>query len=95
MEKLVISDAAYNEETGELRWEIKAEPKKEVVLNISYSVAWPKDKQLSERHVKMKSVSSGSSDISDSGEGRTCKCGQRGVTGKFCPACGAVMEARG
>ena len=95
VEKLVISDAAYNEETGELRWEIKAEPKKEVVLNISYSVAWPKDKQLSERHVKMKSVSSGSSDISDSGEGRTCKCGQRGVTGKFCPSCGAVMEARG
>ena len=75
-----LSKAALNEETGELCWEMSTESKKEIVLNVAYSVAWPKDKKLSEKHTNItpKSV-------------KTCKCGWSGETGKFCPECGAVI----
>jgi len=72
-----------NEESGELSWELSAESKKEIVLNVSYSVAWPKDKKLSSKRTNITPKSS---------DGKTCpKCGCTNVTGKFCPECGEVM----
>ncbi len=77
-----LSGGKLSEESGELSWELSAESKKETVLNVAYSVAWPKDKRLQEKKVNMSTaVKSG-----------TCKnCGQTGITAKFCPNCGGVM----
>ncbi len=76
-----LSKGVLNEESGEISWELPAESKKEILLNVSYSVAWPKDKRLNESRIK---TTSRRSDV--------CKsCGQTGVTGKFCPTCGGVM----
>ena len=80
VESSELSKAALNEESGELCWEMSAEPKKEIVLNVAYSVAWPKDKRLSEKHTNITPRSQ-----------KTCKCGWSGEAGKFCPECGAVL----
>ncbi|MBR6094893.1 MAG: DUF4139 domain-containing protein [Lachnospiraceae bacterium] len=81
VETSVLSDASLNEETGELSWEMSAESKKEIVLNVSYSVAWPKDKRLSEQRTTITAKKT-----------KTCKtCGWSGETGKFCPECGSVI----
>lgn len=77
-----LSGGKLSEESGELSWELSAESKKETVLNVAYSVAWPKDKRLQEKKVNM----------STAVKGGTCKnCGQTGITAKFCPNCGGVM----
>ena len=77
-----LSGGVLNEESGELSWELSAESKKEALINVAYSVAWPKDKRLQEKRMT----------ISNAVRNGTCKsCGQTGVTGKFCPTCGAVM----
>lgn len=47
-----LSDGTLNEEKGEITWELQAEPKNAVELELSYSLAWPKDKKLSERVVR-------------------------------------------
>ena len=79
-----LSKAALNEESGELSWELSAESKKEIVLNVAYSVAWPKDKKLTSKRTNITNKSSS--------EKKTCPtCGYTGVTGKFCPECGGVM----
>ena len=80
VESSELSKAALNEETGELCWEMSAESKKEIVLNVAYSVAWPKDKKLSEKHTNITPRSV-----------KTCKCGWSGEAGKFCPECGSVI----
>ena len=46
-----LSDAILDAETGELKWELKAEPDKTVVFNIEYTVSWPKEKKLYEKKV--------------------------------------------
>jgi len=81
-----LTGGRLSEETGEITWELKAESKKEILLNVSYVVAWPKDKRLQTNLRKISTVSG------NSGEGRTCPgCGYTGVVGKFCPECGSVM----
>ena len=47
-----LSDGILNEEKGEVSWELMAEPKNAIELELSYSLAWPKDKRLSERTVR-------------------------------------------
>ena len=47
-----LSDGVLNEEKGEVSWELMAEPKNAIELELSYSLAWPKDKRLSERTVR-------------------------------------------
>ena len=79
-----LSRAKLNEESGELSWEISAQSKIESVLNVSYTVAWPKDKKLQTKRTNITRNSSS--------EGKTCPgCGCKNVTGKFCPECGGVM----
>ena len=52
VEVLNLSQGVHNEENGEISWELSAEPKNAIELELSYSMAWPKDKRLSERVVK-------------------------------------------
>ena len=47
-----LSEGVLNEEKGEVSWELMAEPKNAIELELSYSLAWPKDKRLSERTVR-------------------------------------------
>ena len=47
-----LSDGILNEEKGEVSWELMAEPKNAIELELSYSLAWPKDKRLSERTIR-------------------------------------------
>ena len=82
VETSALSGGKLTEESGELSWELSVESKKEKTIDVAYTVAWPKDKRLQERKVN----------ISNSSHSGTCKCcGKTGVTGKFCPECGAVM----
>ena len=52
VEAIELSNGVMNEETGEICWELSAEPKNVMEIEMSYSLAWPKDKKLSERVVK-------------------------------------------
>ena len=47
-----LSDGVLNEEKGEVSWELSAEPKNAIELELSYSLSWPKDKKISERVVR-------------------------------------------
>ena len=47
-----LSEGILNEEKGEVSWELQAEPKNAIELELSYSLAWPKDKKISERVVR-------------------------------------------
>ena len=47
-----LSEGVLNEEKGEVSWELMAEPKNAIELELSYSLAWPKDKRLSERTIR-------------------------------------------
>ena len=49
---LNLSDGVLNDEKGEVSWTLSAEPQNTIELELSYSVAWPKDKRLSERTVR-------------------------------------------
>ena len=49
---LNLSDGVLNDEKGEVSWTLSAEPQNAIELELSYSVAWPKDKRLSERTVR-------------------------------------------
>ena len=44
-----LTDGALNAETGEVRWDLTAEPQCPVTFDIEYKVSWPKDKRLNER----------------------------------------------
>ena len=80
VEKLNLSDGILDEDSGEVKWEIKAEPNQTLELVIEYSISWPKDKNLSERRRVIKAKT------------RFCpNCGTP-VAGKFCPECGSVVE---
>ena len=86
VDTMETSGAVINEESGELSWEFSAESKKEKLIHVSYSVAWPKDKKLKESYTNI------STSTSSSAVAKTCtKCGQTGITAKFCPNCGSVM----
>ena len=50
VDDIKLSDGVLNEEKGEVSWELQAEPKNAIELELSYSLAWPKDKRLSERN---------------------------------------------
>lgn len=47
-----ISDGILNDEKGEVCWELLAEPQNTIELELSYSIAWPKDRKLSERVIR-------------------------------------------
>lgn len=73
------TDGAEKDDKGILTWKLKLAPKETKVLNLAYTVSWPKDKQLSETTVP---------------ENRFCPtCGAR-VEGnlRFCPECGSPLE---
>ncbi len=53
VEVLNLSDAKVDEEKGEVSWLLEAEPQNAIELELSYNLAWPKDKRLSERIVKV------------------------------------------
>jgi uncharacterized protein (TIGR02231 family) len=76
-----ISDGIRDEESGEVCWELSAEPDTPISLQIEYKVSWPKDKQLHTRRTAMRT------------KHRFCpNCGCV-VTGKFCPECGSAVPA--
>ena len=75
-----ISDGALDEETGEIKWLIFAEPNKTESIDLEYTISWPKDKRLTESR-------KGCSERI-----RFCNtCGAR-VFGQFCPECGSVVN---
>ena len=75
-----LSGASLDEETGELKWELKAEPDKTEVFNVEYTVSWPKEKKLYEKKVIKSAKTS------------FCQNCGRPVAGKFCPECGAEVK---
>ncbi|MBQ6230860.1 MAG: mucoidy inhibitor MuiA family protein [Eubacterium sp.] len=75
-----LSDAILDAETGELKWELKAEPDKTVVFNIEYTVSWPKEKKLYEKKVFKNAKT------------KFCQNCGRPVAGRFCPECGAEVK---
>ncbi|MCR5149017.1 MAG: mucoidy inhibitor MuiA family protein [Eubacterium sp.] len=72
-----LTDGTLDAETGEIKWELKAEPDKTVTLNVEYTVSWPKDKRLYENRKKIQTKT------------RFCSVCGKAVTGQFCPECGA------
>ena len=75
-----ISDGVQDEETGEVKWLIFAEPNKTASIDLEYTISWPKDKKLTERRT------------GGSGRKKFCNvCGAQ-VFGKFCPECGSVIK---
>ena len=79
VEVLQLSDGITDKDSGEVKWEIKAEQDQTVELVMEYTVSWPKDKQLSERRRVIRA--------------RTRFCPQCGapVAGRFCPECGTEV----
>ena len=73
-----LSGGILDEETGEVKWEIKAEPAKTENLELEYNISWPKDKRITERRVG-----------GSTGKKFCHVCGAQ-VFGKFCPECGSV-----
>lgn len=73
------SGASIDEETGKLNWNLTVNGKSTVEKRLSYTVTYPKDKQLCESR----------SDV-NSGLKICSKCGAY-VHGKFCPECGEVI----
>ena len=80
VEPAQLSDAVLDEETGELKWELKAEPEKTVIFNVEYTVSWPKDKRLYENRV-IKNAKT-----------KFCPGCGRPVAGRFCPECGSEVK---
>ena len=76
-----LSDGKLVDETGEIIWEMEAEPKKTIELSYAYSITWPKDKKITENR---KFISSK--------PGICPKCGTP-AAGKFCPECGKPKPA--
>ena len=82
VEPTQLSDGTVDEETGEVKWILLAEPGKTVNYELEYNVSWPKDKKMGEHRRRITRTSSSSVKFCHN-------CGAR-VTGKFCPECGAV-----
>ena len=80
VEPVQLSDASLDEETGELKWELKAEPDKTVVFNVEYTISWPKEKKLFENRV-IKNAKT-----------KFCPGCGRPVAGRFCPECGSEVK---
>ena len=79
-----LSDGIVDDETGEVKWNLLAEPGKTVVYELEYNVSWPKDKRMGEHR---KNVVRRTATVS-SGSQFCHTCGAR-MSGKFCPECGA------
>ena len=72
-----ISDGILDEETGEIKWNLLADPDKPETIELEYTISWPKDMRLSERRVG-----------GTTGRKFCHICGAQ-VFGKFCPECGS------
>lgn len=80
VEQVQLSDGIVDDETGEVKWNLLAEPGKTENFELEYNVSWPKDKKMSENRRRVMSRTSGS---------RFCNtCGAR-ISGSFCPECGS------
>ena len=80
VEQVQLSDGIVDDETGEVKWNLLAEPGKTENFELEYNVSWPKDKKMSENRRRVMSRTSGS---------RFCNtCGAR-FSGSFCPECGS------
>ena len=80
IEPVNISDGILDKDTGELKWEIMAEPDKTVTLAVEYTIVWPKDKKLGTRRSAMNA------------KPKFCSNCGRPVAGRFCPECGAEVK---
>ena len=80
VETTELSNGLLEEETGEVKWELDAEPDKTVELKLEYNITWPKDKRITESRRVMKTIT------------KFCQNCGRPVTGRFCPECGAVVK---
>lgn len=80
VEPLQLSDGTVDEETGEVKWNLLAEPGKTLNCELEYNVTWPKDKKMGEHRKRVPGRPSGS---------QFCHvCGAM-LSGKFCPECGS------
>lgn len=71
-----LSEGVLDADSGEVCWELTAEPDQPVSVRLEYKISWPKDKRLEEHRKEMKV------------KHRFCsECGSI-VTGRFCPECG-------
>lgn len=87
VEPIEVSGGALDRETGIISWTLRAESGKAKEINLSYSIAWPKDKRIVEKKAPQASAASL----------RLMKfcptCGQPAVS-RFCPNCGGDCAAK-
>lgn len=80
VDRVSVDGASVDETTGKLNWNLTVPGKAAVEKRLSYTVTYPKDKQLRETRVSAK------------GGLKICpRCGSF-VQGKFCPVCGSPAE---
>ena len=77
VETLELSGFSLDKETGFLAKEIPLAAGETVTTTLSYKVAWPKDKRISETRRSSR---------------RFCPTCGAAVTGQFCPECGSIVK---
>ena len=77
VETLELSGFSLDKETGFLTKEIPLAAGETVTTTLSYKVAWPKDKRISETRRPSR---------------RFCPTCGAAVTGQFCPECGSIVK---
>lgn len=70
-----LSGGTFEEETGNVTWNFELSPQEKKTLTLAYSVAWPKDRQITEKKVRVS-------------RGYCPECGAPLSGGKFCDSCG-------
>ena len=87
-----LSGGEVEESSGVVSWLLDAEPKKTIELILTYSVSWPKDKEMIKKNVRITNSSIISVSAGTGTKKRCSLCGEEiKGTPKFCPTCGGVL----